>query len=755
MIIFSKISSPFIGTSLCLGMLITAAPASAATISPSVYEELRTTLDTVHSVLLVLQKQIDGKVLGATTVVVSNDLELATALKNATGGDTIQLNPGVYGKIFIREDQYNKLTVGAVTNLKRSGTLSSPVIITSKDPANRAVMTNIKLVGSPFWRIEGLSFRPAAGPSVKAIEVSADNVVITRNDITYGDSTNWTADEWNATAGNGIDVQGGNNVEVSYNNLKNVSFGIGIGFNAPNAHVIGNIVDTFNGDGMRGLGDNGLFEQNLITNAVQTDSNHSDGFQSWRNYTNNNRPVERVVLRNNTFLGLQQHRLSSKMQGIGMFDGPFSNWTIENNLLVLDTYHGISIYGAFDSKVRNNVVVDVNNTKPGPAWIRIGNTKTGTTSVNTVVENNISTKIITDSVGVTYTANTVVTTAEYDTYFIDHKNKNWDLKAGALPVSVGRTVNATAPSPVITTPAVPAPAIAPTVSFSTDKASVTNGQVFTLTWNATNASTCTAGNGWSGAKPISGSETFTAVAPATYLLTCTGSGGSIEKSLSIVISTQNITLTPTTNSTPTPSQTNTSPAIATATLSFRVDKSSIKSGQAVVLTWSTTNATSCTASGGWSGSKGINTQETILPKTTTTYKLTCTGSSGSIKKSVTVTVSSVTSSSETSQPTQRKVVTTDRVNVRLNPAKDILGIQEKGATGKVISENTITVEGRTWIKVDFNTGVDGYVATAYIQTASGIQTPSGMLSREQTLKLIADLLKQIEVLQKRLQTLKS
>ncbi len=48
----------------------------------------------------------------------------------------------------------------------------------------------------------------------------------------------------------------------------------------------------------------------------------------------------------------------------------------------------------------------------------------------------------------------------------------------------------------------------------------------------------------------------------------------------------------------------------------------------VTLTWTTTNATTCTASGGWSGTKATSGNETINNVTeTTTFTLSCTGSS--------------------------------------------------------------------------------------------------------------------------------
>jgi PKD repeat protein len=65
----------------------------------------------------------------------------------------------------------------------------------------------------------------------------------------------------------------------------------------------------------------------------------------------------------------------------------------------------------------------------------------------------------------------------------------------------------------------------------------------------------------------------------------------------------------------------------------------VASGGSSVLEWSSTNAASCEASGGWSGSRATSGNESTGPLTTsTTYTLTCTGAGGSAVASVSVAV---------------------------------------------------------------------------------------------------------------------
>ncbi|MEK7538862.1 MAG: hypothetical protein AAB552_03410 [Patescibacteria group bacterium] len=75
----------------------------------------------------------------------------------------------------------------------------------------------------------------------------------------------------------------------------------------------------------------------------------------------------------------------------------------------------------------------------------------------------------------------------------------------------------------------------------------------------------------------------------------------------------------------------------TPTVSLSATPTSVTSGSSATLSWTSTNATSCTASGAWSGVKGTSGSQTTGPLTATaTYTLTC----GSAVQGVTVSISS-------------------------------------------------------------------------------------------------------------------
>ena len=81
------------------------------------------------------------------------------------------------------------------------------------------------------------------------------------------------------------------------------------------------------------------------------------------------------------------------------------------------------------------------------------------------------------------------------------------------------------------------------------------------------------------------------------------------------------------------------------TLTISANPASITSaGTASTLSWTSTNANSCTASGAWSGAKATSgSQSTGILTTTVTYTLTCTGAGGSASQSAMVTVTPASS----------------------------------------------------------------------------------------------------------------
>jgi plastocyanin len=83
------------------------------------------------------------------------------------------------------------------------------------------------------------------------------------------------------------------------------------------------------------------------------------------------------------------------------------------------------------------------------------------------------------------------------------------------------------------------------------------------------------------------------------------------------------------------------------TVSLKTSATSVAAGGTVTLTWSSTSATSCMASGGtgWSGSEASSGSLALQVNTTETLSLKCTGPGGSAEQSVSVTATQAASGS--------------------------------------------------------------------------------------------------------------
>ncbi|MDR3416272.1 MAG: hypothetical protein P4L83_08800 [Nevskia sp.] len=165
----------------------------------------------------------------------------------------------------------------------------------------------------------------------------------------------------------------------------------------------------------------------------------------------------------------------------------------------------------------------------------------------------------------------------------------------------------------------------PTVTITATPASVAVGGSSSLTWSSTNVSVCSASGNWSGSQPTANAPPSYPVGPFNtagvynYTLTCGGPNGSASSSTTVTVGTP-----------PPP------------TVTIAVNPVSIQPGQSSIITWSSTNATSCTASGSWSGSEplsGTSSTGVLSNAGAYSYTLVCTGPSGSAAANALLTVS--------------------------------------------------------------------------------------------------------------------
>ncbi len=151
------------------------------------------------------------------------------------------------------------------------------------------------------------------------------------------------------------------------------------------------------------------------------------------------------------------------------------------------------------------------------------------------------------------------------------------------------------------------------------------------------------------------------------------------------------------------------------TLILSILPTAITAGESSTLTWSSTNTTSCTATGGWTGAKAVSGTQVVSPVVNTTYTLACTGTGGTATQSASV----VVSPASTKFSVNDRIQTTAVVNVRgtASPTGTLLGTQAIGMQGVVTGGPTAN-GGYNWWNINFDSGVDGWSAEDYLVRAT-------------------------------------
>ena len=107
-------------------------------------------------------------------------------------------------------------------------------------------------------------------------------------------------------------------------------------------------------------------------------------------------------------------------------------------------------------------------------------------------------------------------------------------------------------------------------------------------------------------------------ADAAYTLNCNGNGGGVMASVTVLVDAN---------------------AADTTAVQLSATDAGVAVNGTTTLTWSSQNATDCTASGGWNGTKALNGSEvTAAISADTTFQLNCNGAQGSALALTTVTV---------------------------------------------------------------------------------------------------------------------
>ena len=345
-----------------------------------------------------------------------------------------------------------------------------------------ASVSSIKFSSASYWNVENLdiSSESPEGKDVYdfyfLVKTSQNsNYLSFRNCRIYSteDSGTWTRDDWFNRTASGLFLESTNTL-IENNYIKNINFGMEV--RGRYTEVRKNVIENFVGDAIRGLASYCKFEYNLVKNVYditgyysseEGPGNHDDGFQSYTSAVGGiEEVVEGVVLRGNKFICYTDPNQIEKgmMQGIACFDGYYYKWIIENNVVITDSWHGITFLGCEQSVIVNNTVMDnwiENDLVIGGAivgemtpWIWIGPLKSDRgsgPSNDNIIRNNLITQskagfagyksILDEGVNTIVENNVEVPTVQKDTYFVDIQNFDFHEKTGAPSMDNGINID--------------------------------------------------------------------------------------------------------------------------------------------------------------------------------------------------------------------------------------------------------------------------------------------------------------------------
>lgn len=140
------------------------------------------------------------------------------------------------------------------------------------------------------------------------------------------------------------------------------------------------------------------------------------------------------------------------------------------------------------------------------------------------------------------------------------------------------------------------------------------------------------------------------------------------------------------------------------TVSISANPTTITIGESSTLTWSSTDATSCTSSGGWTGARATSGSLIVVPGSTTTYTLSCTGAGGTGNNSATVTLNSTPTASITNPVSNIVVNVGDNVSLSGTGTDTDGSITNYEWRESICSTGTLLSSSSSFSKNDFAVG---------------------------------------------------
>lgn len=284
-------------------------------------------------------------------------------LKALEHGGTLYLRSGDHGAVQLSGDNAGTVTI-------------------ANEEGHHPRLSRLTITKGRRWTIRGLTIAPFPdapyrGNIVTLAEGGPASELLVEDCFIYStrDTTSWTVDDW-INANSGIFAgRHGSRLTIRNNHVLNTRFGIQM--SAPDSLCEGNLVSDFSADGIRITRDGITVQYNVIKNgccsAADGDDNHDDAIQCFL-FNKGSGTVRNAVVRGNMIINRDgsDQRFPAAIQGIGFFDGPLVNFVVEDNVVLVDHWHGISLNDAQNCRINGNSVYSIWHASKARPWIMVG-----------------------------------------------------------------------------------------------------------------------------------------------------------------------------------------------------------------------------------------------------------------------------------------------------------------------------------------------------------------------------------------------
>ncbi|SDO77255.1 right-handed parallel beta-helix repeat-containing protein, partial [Aureimonas jatrophae] len=320
------------------------------------------------------------------TIVVSSSQELATALREASGGETILLKGDARYSVSLADK-----------------TFASTVTIRSLDSQDQAVLSSVKLDGVANLRVDDVTIHSTSRlPWRSDVFVEDSRNIVVSNSTLTGDAASFNNGHVKL-GDNAVRIKGTDGFTFTNNEVSHYNFGIQV-TGSDRVSIQNNDLHHMQADGMQFSDvDDVVVDGNHLHDFLGSawSINHNDMIQFFTSGTTS--PSQNVVVRNNVLDSGQGHWTQAIFFGNEAVNAGasnamrYKNVLIENNTVYNNTFHGITVDKAEGLTIRNNTVLRNTETAMGEVrndgiYIMV---KPG--SANVSVSGNVAERILVES----------------------------------------------------------------------------------------------------------------------------------------------------------------------------------------------------------------------------------------------------------------------------------------------------------------------------------------------------------------------